>query len=54
MSTPIRNTKQKLESLRLERDEEISSFEEEQNVTPQKPELVTTAYVVSPTEAKDG
>jgi len=53
MSAPIGNAKQKLESLRREREEELSRLEEEKHVTPQEPELVTAAYVVSPTEAKD-
>ena len=53
MSAPIGNAKQKLESLRREPEEELSRLEEEKHVTPQEPELVTAAYVVSPTEAKD-
>jgi viroplasmin and RNaseH domain-containing protein len=53
MSAPIGNAKQKLESLRREREEELSRLEEEKHVTPQEPELVTAAYVVSPTEAKN-
>ena len=50
MSAPIGNAKQKLESLRRERDEELSRLEEEKHVTPQEPELVTAAFVVSPPE----
>jgi hypothetical protein len=53
MSAPIGNANQKLESLRREREEELSRLEEEKHVTPQEPELVTAAYVISPTEAKD-
>jgi hypothetical protein len=48
MSAPIGNAKQKLESLRRERDEELSRLEEEKHVTPQEPDLVTAAFVVSP------
>ena len=54
MSTPIGNTKKKLENLRRKRDEKLSRLDEEKYVTPQEPELVTAAYVVSPTEAQDG
>jgi viroplasmin and RNaseH domain-containing protein len=43
MSAPIGDAKQKLESLRRERDEELSRLEEEKHVTPQEPELVTAA-----------
>ena len=50
MSAPIGNAKQKLESLRREREEELSHLEEEKHVTPQEPELVTAAFVVSPKE----
>ena len=53
MSAPIGNAKQKLESLRRERKEEMSHLEEEKHVTPQEPELVTAAYVVSPTSIED-
>jgi len=53
MSAPIGNAKQKLESLRRERKEELSRLEEEKHVTPQEPELVTAAYVVSPTETEN-
>ena len=48
MSAPIGNAKQKLESLRRERDEELSRLEEEKHVTPQEPDLVTAAFVVPP------
>jgi rhamnose utilization protein RhaD (predicted bifunctional aldolase and dehydrogenase) len=48
MSAPIGNAKQKLESLRRERDEELSRLEEEKHVTPQEPDLATAAFVVSP------
>jgi hypothetical protein len=48
MSAPIGNAKQKLESLRREREEELSRLEEEKHVTPQEPDLVTAAFVVSP------
>jgi len=48
MSAPIGNAKQKLESLRRERDEELSRLEEEKHVTPQEPDLVTAAFVVTP------
>ena len=53
MSAPIGNAKQKLETLRREREEELSRLEEEKHVTPQEPELVTAAYVVSSIESKD-
>ncbi|MDQ2074774.1 hypothetical protein RBH20_19795 [Haloarcula sp. H-GB4] len=53
MSAPIGNAKQKLESLRREREEELSRLEEEKHVTPQEPELVIATYVISPTEAQD-
>jgi isopentenyl diphosphate isomerase/L-lactate dehydrogenase-like FMN-dependent dehydrogenase len=53
MSAPIGNAKQKLESLRREREEELSRLQEEKHVTPQEPELVTAAYIISPTEATD-
>jgi len=53
MSAPIGNAKQKLESLLRECKKELSRLEEEQHVTPQEPELVTAAFVVSPTEALD-
>jgi viroplasmin and RNaseH domain-containing protein len=48
MSAPIGNAKQKLESLRREREKELSRLEEEKHVTPQEPDLVTAAFVVSP------
>jgi hypothetical protein len=48
------STKQKLESLRREREQELSRLDEEKHVTPQEPELVSAAYIISPTEAKDG
>jgi hypothetical protein len=48
MSAPIGNAKQKLESLHRERDEELSRLEEEKHITPQEPDLVTAAFVVSP------
>ena len=51
MSAPIGNAKQKLENLRRERKEELSRLKEEKHVTPQEPELVTAAYVVSSTES---
>jgi hypothetical protein len=54
MSAPIGNAKQKLESLRREREQELSRLDEEKHVTPQEPELVSAAYIISPTEAKDG
>lgn len=54
MSAPIGNAKQELESLRQEREEELSRLEEVKHVTPKEPELVTAAYVISPTETKDG
>jgi SNF2 family DNA or RNA helicase len=53
MSAPIGNAKQKLESLRGEREEELSRLEEEKHVTPQEPDLVTTAFVVSPPSGGD-
>jgi hypothetical protein len=53
MSAPIGNAKQELESLRRKQEEELSRLEEEKHVTPQEPELVTAAYVVSPTEETD-
>jgi len=46
MSAPIGNAKQKLETLRRDREEELSRLEEEKHVTPQEPELVTAAYVL--------
>jgi hypothetical protein len=48
MSAPIRNAKQKLESLRRVRDEELYRLEEEKHVPPQEPDLVTAAFVVPP------
>jgi vacuolar-type H+-ATPase subunit H len=48
MSAPIGNAKQKLETLRRERDEELSRLKEEKHVTPQEPDLVTAAFIVSP------
>jgi SNF2 family DNA or RNA helicase len=48
MSAPIGNAKQKLESLRRERNEELSQLEEEKLVTPQEPTLVTAVFVLSP------
>jgi hypothetical protein len=48
MTAPIGNAKQKLERLRREREEELSRLEEERHVTPQEPDLVTAAYVESP------
>ncbi|WP_435348165.1 helicase-related protein [Haloarchaeobius sp. HRN-SO-5] len=48
MSAPIGNAKQRLESLRREREAERSRLEEEQHVTPEEPELVTAAIVVPP------
>jgi hypothetical protein len=53
MSAPIGNAKQKLESLRREREEELSQLEEEKHVTPQEPDLVTAAFVVSPPSGGD-
>jgi hypothetical protein len=50
MSAPIGNAKQKLESLRREREQELSRLDEEKHVTPQEPELVSAAFVVSPME----
>jgi hypothetical protein len=48
MSAPIGNAGQELESLRREREEELSRLEEEKHVTPQDPDLVTVAFIVSP------
>jgi hypothetical protein len=48
MSAPIGNANQKVESLRREREHELSRLDEEQHVTPQEPELVTAAFIVSP------
>ena len=53
MSAPIWNAKQKLESLRREREEERSHLKEEKHVTPQEPDLVTAAFVVSPPSGGD-
>jgi hypothetical protein len=50
MSAPIGNAKQKLESLRREREQELSRLDEEKHVTPQEPELVSAAFVVPPME----
>ncbi|MDL0123715.1 hypothetical protein, partial [Halobacterium salinarum] len=46
MSAPIGNAKQKLESLRREREAELAQLAEEQHVTPEEPDLVTAAFVV--------
>ena len=46
MSAPIGNAKRKLESLRRERDEELSRLEEEKHVTPEEPDLVSAAFVI--------
>jgi len=50
MSAPIGNAKQKLESLRRERDAELAQLDEEQHVTPEEPDLVTAAFVVPSTQ----
>jgi len=47
MSAPIGNAKQNLDELRRERKAELSRLDEEQHVTPEEPELVTAAFVVS-------
>ncbi|MFC7251079.1 helicase-related protein [Halomicroarcula sp. GCM10025324] len=47
MSAPIGNAKRQLESLRRERDEELSRLEEEKHVTPEEPQLVTASLVLS-------
>jgi SNF2 family DNA or RNA helicase len=47
MSAPIGNARQKLDELRREREAELSRLDEEQHVTPEEPELVTAAFVVS-------
>ncbi|ADJ16801.1 helicase domain protein (plasmid) [Halalkalicoccus jeotgali B3] len=48
MSAPIGNAQRELEQLRRQRDKELSQLEEEQHVTPEEPELVTAAFVISP------
>ncbi|WP_435317641.1 helicase-related protein [Haloarchaeobius sp. TZWSO28] len=53
MSAPIGNAERQLENLRRERDEELSHLEEEKHVTPEEPELVTAAFVVSQNEEND-
>ena len=47
MSAPIGNAKQNLDEIRRERKSELSRLDEEQHVTPEEPELVTAAFVVS-------
>ena len=47
MSAPIGNAKQELDSLRRNREAELSRLEEERHVTPEEPELVTATYVIS-------
>jgi vacuolar-type H+-ATPase subunit I/STV1 len=47
MSAPIGNARQELDELRREREAELSRLDEEQYVTPEEPELVTAAFVVS-------
>ncbi|MFB1064177.1 DEAD/DEAH box helicase [Natrinema sp. H-ect4] len=50
MSAPIGNAERQLENLRRERDEELSHLEEEKHVTPEEPDLVSAAFVVSNSE----
>jgi len=47
MSAPIGNAKQRLESLRREREAELERLDEERHVTPEEPELVTASFVLS-------
>jgi hypothetical protein len=47
MSAPIGNAKQNLDELRRERKAELSYLDEEQHITPEEPELITAAFVVS-------
>jgi hypothetical protein len=47
MSAPIGNAKQRLDELRREREAELSNLDEERHVTPEEPELVTAAFVIS-------
>ncbi|RRJ28728.1 DEAD/DEAH box helicase [Halocatena pleomorpha] len=49
MSAPIGNAKRQLESLRRERDEELTRLEEEKHVTPEEPKLVTASIVLDST-----
>lgn len=46
MSAPIGNAKRQLENLRREREAELARLDEEQHVTPEEPELVTTSFVL--------
>ena len=48
MSVFIGNAESELEKSRRERDRELDQLEEERHVTPEEPELVTAAFVVSP------
>jgi SNF2 family DNA or RNA helicase len=48
MSVSIGNAESELEKSRRERDRELDRLEEERHVTPEEPELVTAAFVVSP------
>jgi len=50
MSAPIGNAERQLENLRRERDEELSHLEEEKHVTPEEPDLVSAAFVVTNSE----
>jgi len=47
MSAPIGNAKQRLESLRREREAELERLDEERHVTPEEPELVTASFILS-------
>jgi SNF2 family DNA or RNA helicase len=47
MSAPIGNAERKLEDLRREKNKELQQLDEEKHVTPEQPELVTAAFVLS-------
>lgn len=47
MSVSIGNAESKLGKLRRERDRELDRLEEDRHVTPEEPELITAAFVVS-------
>jgi len=48
MSVSIGNAESELERMRRERDRELNRLGEERHVTPEEPELVSAAFVVSP------
>ena len=54
MSVLIGNTRRNLEELRRERDQEFVQLEEDKDVTPEEPTLVSVAFVVPAQPTADG